>query len=63
MNLEVSGNYSHGAIHDGDPNHRYDGSRTGIRSINLDEDHDEVDDPYSDSMDWVMRQLADIYGP
>ena len=61
-NLEVSGNFVRGPIRDGDPNHRFDGSERGIRSVMFDEAHDDLDEPYSDSMDWVMEQLADIYG-
>lgn len=62
LNLEVSGStFPTAFIHDGDPNHRLDGSTRGIVSISVDEGHSELDDPYSETMDWVVEELAGRY--
>ena len=61
-NLETSGDYSFAAIRDGDPSHRLDGSFRGIVSMQFDESHDDLDGPYSETMDWVVEQIRLRYG-
>ena len=59
INLEVRGDGS--LLFDADPNLRLDGSVGGIVAVETYEEHDEVAERGSASMDWVLEQLQAIY--
>ena len=58
-NFEVHGDSF--ALRDVDPNHRTDGSDLGILIGDTREEHDELDDPGSASMDWVVEKMAEVF--
>lgn len=58
-NLEVHGGSF--ALRDQEPNHRFDGTDLGIIIGETNEEHDRLDDPGSQSMDWVVARLAEIF--
>ncbi len=57
-NLEVHGDSF--TLRDQDPNHRFDGTDLGIIVGETNEEHDRLDDPGSQSMDWVLERMAEI---
>ena len=59
FNFEVHGDSL--ALGDADVNHRFDGSSLGIVTGVTFEEHDRLDDPGSQSMDWVIEQLTAVF--
>ncbi len=49
------------ALRDQEPKHLFDGTDLGIIIGETNEEHDRLDDPGSQSMDWVVARLAEIF--
>ncbi len=57
-NLEVHGGSF--TLQDSEPNHRFDGTDLGIIVGETNEEHDRLDDPGSQSVEWVLEQMTAI---
>jgi hypothetical protein len=62
LSLEVSGTQLISPITDMTPNVRNDGTYADIVSVQVDEVHEDLDDPDSYALFWVTTQLAIAYG-